>query len=212
MDMTDNLFYSLEQPDLPEVDLAFALSATSTIPDTTFTKMKEVVQDMINRYGIGKVHYGLVVFGETASTSINFGHTTDQRVLLQSVDSIVRVSGGPDLDKAIQELTKLFDSPASKARPKAKKVAVVIIDKDSVTDENVIKSKARNLAKDGIFVIPVAIGDDTDDGDLTSLTDTPDRVVKTKKTDPTKDVADKVDEQFKKAIKGKAVRNAHSSR
>lgn len=136
--------------EIAEVDLAFALSATSSTPDSTFQKMKSVVEKMIGRYDVGKVRYGLVTFGDEATTHVTFDQSVKNKDSLVSlVSRTSRATGGPNLDKAMGELTRLFNSVAARARPKAKKIAVVIIDKKSVSDLDEIQAKAAKLAEKG---------------------------------------------------------------
>lgn len=65
------------------------------------------------------------------------------------------------------------------------------------------KAKARQLVDQGITVIPVIIGDEVNKEHVEPVTDDEDRIVPVKPTDKPKDVTDTVDEQIKKAIKGK---------
>jgi hypothetical protein len=119
------------------VDLIFALSATAISADKTFLLMKDSISEIIDKYGIGNAHYGLVVFGDSASTKVSFSSGyTDSNTLKQFIDSVPRSTRGPALDKAIDEAEVMFNSPA--ARPDAKKVLVVVIDKNSASDPSVI--------------------------------------------------------------------------
>lgn len=189
--------------EVPEVNLAFALSATSSTPDLTFNKMKSVVEKMLKRYEVGNVRYGLISFGAEPTTHITFDQSIKQKDSLARLISLIpRSTGGPDLDKAITEIERLFNSQGARARPKSKKVAVVIFDKKSVSNLDVIRSKSARLAEQGVFVIPVAVGNATDDSEMEGITDIPERIVKVKKTDSTDGITDKVDEQLKKALSG----------
>lgn len=71
---------------------------------------------------------------------------------------------GPDLEKALDESLKLFQGPG--ARPTARKVLVVIIDKKSGVSESLINDTASKLYEHYINVIPVAIGEDADTKEL----------------------------------------------
>ena len=66
-----------------------------------------------------------------------------------------------------------------------------------------MKAKARQLVDQGVTVIPVIIGDELNKEHVKPVTDDEDRTVPVKPTDKPKDVTDTVDEQIKKAIKGK---------
>lgn len=119
------------------MDLIFALSSTATSADKTFLLMKDSVSEIVDKYGIGNAHYGLVVFGDRASTKVSFSSGyTDSDKLIEYIDSVPRSTRGPALDKAIDEIKAMFESPA--ARSDAKKVVVVVMDKKSVSDPSVI--------------------------------------------------------------------------
>ena len=67
---------------------------------------------------------------------------------------------GPDLEKALDESVKLFQEAG--ARPTARKVLVVIMDKKSGVAESRVNSTANRLYEQYIDVIPVAIGEEAD--------------------------------------------------
>lgn len=52
------------------MDLVFALSATGFQRSQTFKQMKDLVKAMIDKYKIGKVKYGLIIFGASAATKV----------------------------------------------------------------------------------------------------------------------------------------------
>ena len=117
--------------------MIFALSSTAASAEKTFLLMKDSISEIIDKYGIGNAHYGLVVFGETATTKVSFSSGyTDSDKLIKYIDSVPRRTRGPALDKAIDEVKAMFESPA--ARSDAKKVVVVIMDERSVSDPSVL--------------------------------------------------------------------------
>lgn len=67
---------------------------------------------------------------------------------------------GPDLEKALDESDKLFQGAG--ARPTARKVLVVIMDKKSGVAESRVNSTANRLYEHYIDVIPVAVGEEAD--------------------------------------------------
>lgn len=86
------------------MDLAFALSATAGNADRTFKQMRDVVNTMIDKYGVGKVQYGVFVFDSLASTKVEFGQEFDGiDDLKKYINRIPRSYGSPKLDVAIAE-------------------------------------------------------------------------------------------------------------
>lgn len=68
---------------IPELELGFAIAAGSLFADETFKLMKDTISAIIREYGVGKINYGLVVFGDTATIKIRFNDFTDINNLLQ---------------------------------------------------------------------------------------------------------------------------------
>ena len=71
---------------------------------------------------------------------------------------------GPDLEKALDESDKLFQGVG--ARPTARKVLVVIMDRKSGVVESRVNVSANSLYEHYIDVIPVAIGEEADSKQL----------------------------------------------
>jgi hypothetical protein len=116
-----NIF--LEFVHVPEVDIAFAIQASTADADTTFSKIKETIKMIIDQYGTKKIHYAVIVYSNTATTKLNFDEReqlVDDKELKNLIDSIPRGTGPPAVIEAIEEAKKLFESSA--ARPHAHKV------------------------------------------------------------------------------------------
>ena len=112
-------FLFKEIPVVPTVDLAFALSATATDADTNFKLMKDTITSFADMYGISKINYAIIAYGEKQRTWVDFqSQPSDFEDLKKLVDAISRETGVVALDKAIDEARKLFDG----ARPQARKV------------------------------------------------------------------------------------------
>ena len=67
------------------------------------------------------------------------------------------------------------------------------------------QEKARVLVHQGVTIVPVIIGSDLKKEDIKPITDDEDRILPVKPTDKPKDVAENIDEQVKKAVKGNAL-------
>ena len=106
---------------LPETNLAFAISATSLEAEQTHTFMKEIIKSIIDEYGTERLEYSVIVYGDSASTEVPFGEIFESSAeLIKAVGSIPRVSGVPSLDKALEAAKQQFESPL--IRPNAAKV------------------------------------------------------------------------------------------
>ncbi len=106
---------------LPETNLAFAISATGLEAEQTHTFIKEIIKSIIDKYGTERLEYSVIVYGDSASTQVTFGEVFDSDAeLIKAVGSIPRVSGAPSLDKALEAAKEQFESPL--IRPNAAKV------------------------------------------------------------------------------------------
>ena len=134
------------------MDIGIAVTATGFLSEPTFRHMKGVIKELTDSYGYGeKVRYGLIIFGERASTKLSF---TDEYASLADLQRFVevapRIEGGPRLDRALEEAEKLF---VDNSKPSAKKIFLVFTNKNSTGNQNEEKAKVDGLKKKGIATI-----------------------------------------------------------
>jgi len=149
------------------MDLVFAISTISPQAAVNFAKIKEVIQDLIDRYGVQRVYYSIILFGRDPSVRIRFTQQLSEESLKNAVESLPRPSGGSSLQAALEKAREVFDEGS---RPDSKKVLVVILDQKSESTTAGVKDAASKLEDDGIMVIPVAFGSraDTDEAEATT--------------------------------------------
>ena len=156
-------------PSIPEVDLAFAISAASVEADDNFKKTKAVITAIIDTYSMNKLRYDVIVFGSRASSKIRFGDVLPRDEELKTiVGSLSGPKEPPALNEALKKGKELFDNAGE--RPNARKVLVVIVDKKSTSTLDELRRGAKRLEEDEIKVIPVAIGDEVDHAELEEIT------------------------------------------
>ena len=149
----------------PEIDLCFAISATAVDANNTFKLMKDIVDDIVENYGMGKIRYSVISFGSQAKQLLGFDSgISDPEQLRNFVRSFNRISGEAALDKALETALESFKE--SVARPNSKKVLVVIVDNESGLEGKEIQPVARELAERNIRVVAVAVGDEADNQEL----------------------------------------------
>ena len=152
---------------IPEIDLTFALTAISK---RTFDLMKSTVNRIIAQYGITRIHYSVIVFGSSPTTHFDFSRTfPDKDNLIHVVSRLPKKSGDPDLAKALESVTKVYE--LKQVRPNAKKVLVVILDNKTVNTANQLNKNAVVLVDEGIFVIAVGVGNSIDSKELQIITE-----------------------------------------
>ena len=151
------LFSSADKQTLPELDLAFVISSTAANYRNNLKKTKEIIKNIIKKYGINKVHYSLGTLIRKLNIIVKFNKEVDSNSeFMALVDDIPTIKGGADLVKALGESPAMF-TEENGGRPSAKKVLVVIIDNKSDSDDDDIKDAASLVKELGIRVIPVGL-------------------------------------------------------
>lgn len=144
------------------MDLAFVISSTIVGKDKNFEKMKEIVKGTVEKFGLSRVKYSLLTFGETPNVKIRFEDVFDsEKELGELVDAVKKEPGDAALHKALEEVRYLF-AVAEDTRPGASRVLVVITDKASDSTEDDVQMAAKKLTDDGVRVIAIALGEDFD--------------------------------------------------
>ena len=165
------------------MDIVFAMNANSEDADVIFALITDTVRKIMNDFGFGNgnIQYGAMVYGATIGTKLQLGDPSFKRIkdLRDYIQKLSKQTSDPQIDKALQEASKIFQGP--NARPGAKQVLIVLTDKKSTSSEEVIKTSARLLEDKNIRVIPVAVGGEADPDELRIITPYKGDVIKTKK-------------------------------
>ena len=141
------------------MDVVFAISATASDAQQTFSVMKKVIKSIFEKHGVDSIRPAIIVFGDVASVRLNFDDNgTDLNDLKQLIDNLPQYRGTPDLDEAMSLAKTVF----IRARPHAKKVLVIICDNRSDSKSWEIKKSARELEDEEVDVVPVGIGIEVD--------------------------------------------------
>lgn len=181
----------LVQPPVPEVDLGFALSASSVFYNETFKLMKDIINYIVDTYGTQKIHYSVLVYGDTATIEINFGQTPPSPQQLKTAVEKLRVeTGAPNLAGALEKALKMFED--DDRRPLTRKVLVIMADSKSRSTEDEIIKAARPLEERDIKVIAVAVGEEADPVELETTTPDKTNVIETGKEEDPKMVGEKI--------------------
>ena len=151
-----SFFFISDARDIPAIDLAFALSAAAVDADDIFDKMKNTVDTIVKLYGVDKIRYALVTFGDKANTVADFDNDRGKDALRTIVQNVSRPTGEPDVREALEEVEKLFENASP--RPGSWKVLVVFIDKKSANSRDDIKEAAKPLIEKNVTIIPATVG------------------------------------------------------
>ena len=173
IDFSFIFFLFFLDPDIPKIDLVFALSATSGSSPQSYDLMKNTIKAFVNKYGVNKIHYSIIVYGDSVIRVVNFNRTFPISVndLKAAIDRQPALIGGPVLKDALQETVRIFNETVG--RPGAKKVLVVITDKNSGTPSNTLSIAVRPLEDNGVLVISVGIGEAVERSELNVISPNP---------------------------------------
>ena len=187
--------------DIPLVDLGFALSASASDASKNFDKMKSVINSIIDQYSISRIKYGVVVYGYNATTVIDFQQVfLKEENLKQYLSTVQPASGGSSLERGLTEGKELFE--AGGTRPNARKVLVVFTDKKSTGDDKMAEAAAMELQDQGIKVIAIGLGSESDLTELKDVATDGRHVIPAKRTDDTDELAGEIMElAFKGTVK-----------
>ena len=130
--------------------------------------MKDAIGEIVKEYGLEKINYGLIVFGDTASIKIQFGGFDKGEDLLRYLAVVPKQSKGASLSEMLEDAEKLFS--ASGIRVNARKVLVVITDLASGLPSSQLTEAAKLWERKDIKIVGVAIGKQADSRELEILT------------------------------------------
>ena len=152
--------------------------------------MKNIIKEIDKEYGHYKIRYSIIVFGDPPSVKVQFNEkfSTDFG-LDRLLDTLRPPPGGAALDKALDEARKQFESHA---RPNAKKVLVVMIDRKSTSSPVDVKLKAKPFEHTGVHVIAISVGNETDPKELGEITPSKRNLIIANKTDTPKRLSEEI--------------------
>lgn len=178
---------------VPKMDVAFAISATAFQSDANFKKMQDTIKEFVDRFGVqGRVLYALVTFGDPPTIHLQFNeNTTSLSTLKDLIEGVPKPSKEAALDKALSTAKMLF-SPAAGGREDAKKILVVMTDRESDSSSKDSMKASKQLEDEGIRVIAVPLGDEDNVNEVKTIVPIKEDVIKPNTTDKPRDIADKI--------------------
>ena len=148
--------YIADTRDIPDIDLAFALSAAAVDAEDTFDKIQDTVDDIIKHYGTDKIHYALLTFGDKSSVIVDFSDNLGKDSLRATVQQLSRPTGDPDVKKLLEEAEQLFNSVH--LRLGSRKIFVIFLDKKSTNSPSDLKEASKPLIEMNVTIVPAVVG------------------------------------------------------
>lgn len=92
------------------MDLLFAISTTATDSDENLVYSKEVIYKIIEKYGIKKIKYSLLTFGQEPYIHFKFNFIPDDvNTLKLAIEEGKMKSSGASLQKAMEKSKEMFE-------------------------------------------------------------------------------------------------------
>ena len=181
------------------LNLVFAINANAKSAKQNFERMTQTITSVIDSYGQRNITYGLIVYGDTAVSRIQLTERfKDDEQLKSFVKMVQRGSGGSDLTAALENARDLFSGEI----PERRDVLVVITDSKATGDKRGLIPIADELHEMRIKVITVAMGNESDPGELRRLSPRKKNSLQSQAKESPKQLADRI---MKEAIKRKFV-------
>ncbi len=171
---------------MPKLDLVFAISSTSTDASEVFQLMTDTIDSLLHKYDSSRIRYGLLVYGDDATVVVHLKNNTDADQIQEQLKTIVPSVGGSSLDKALETAAEMFTEAGD--RQDADRVLVIMSDKNSGLDEDVVFGATKPLEQMAVKIIPVVVGDDVTPKEFEIVT-SKGNIITTKKDEDPEDLS-----------------------
>ncbi len=177
---------------MPKLDLVFAISSTSTDTSEVFQLMTDTLDSLLEKYDSSRIRYGLLVYGDDATVVVHLKNNTDADQIQEQLKTIVPSVGGSSLDKALETAAEMFTEAGD--RQDADRVLVIMTDKNSGLDEDVVVGATKPLEQMAVKIIPVVVGDDVKPKEFEIVT-SKGNIITTKKDKDPEDLSEEIMER-----------------
>lgn len=98
---------------IEEIDMVVALCAVSSQSNQSFELMKDTVKSIVDKYGTSKIHYSVVIYGQSAFPTAALSRTSfTKKDVKEYIDSIPKPRGNYNtIGSSIYHLTLIIIIP-----------------------------------------------------------------------------------------------------
>ena len=155
------------------MDLGFIFGASGSKADDTFTAQKRFANSMMDKYIISPdaTLIGAVTYGRDASVATRFSSGKDKATTVSLINRLQNPKDGSNLKNALEVARDRLFSERYGARRNVPKTAVVFVDTKTSNLPADLSTTAKSLKENGIKIIVIGIGPDTDKKELAALAD-----------------------------------------
>ena len=152
-------------------EIVFALDGSRRVDETMFGRMKKLVKASLKSYNISapQTNVALVQYGGDTEIKLRLNQGTNLGTVEQSVNDLARVGGPRRMNKALRVIRMdIFNS--LKRNDVLRLVVLFTTGKNSGDGSGELPSVARDLRSQGVEVIVVVIGKDSDPKEIEAIT------------------------------------------
>lgn len=146
----------------------FAFSATGQDADEAFKLMKDTISSLLQRYDSSNIRYGLLIYGSDAITVSHVQNHTDVDKMKEDLTTVKPPVGPSAVNVALEAAGKMFSE--AEDRRDADRVLVILTDKNSLADDDVVLNATQPLEKMAVKIIVVAVSDEVNPAGFKDVT------------------------------------------
>lgn len=177
------------------IDVGFSMSATSQDASTTIKLIRDSIAYFIDSYGTTNIRYCIMTFGERPTILAPFAEKQSPEDLKKIIESATLSAGKPNLVNLFPEVKSLFEKAG--ARPYAQKFLVVFVDNKSPNERVDLIEASKPLIEQELWIVPVAIGEKSNEEELQLITTLKSTTVKVPSTGDPKKTAEEIADKMK---------------
>ena len=151
-----------------KADIAFLVDSSSSIPQPYYARVLEFVKILSRGFDKTNTHFGLMAYGDTAKTVLNFKELMDFKQFEDSVNTAPYIGGQAYTGSALLQLkTSLF---ALIGRQDAQR-AVILLSSGGSSDD--VVAPAGELRESGVNITCVGLGKEANVRQLINIASEP---------------------------------------
>ncbi|CAJ0958177.1 unnamed protein product [Ranitomeya imitator] len=138
-----------------QADVMFLVASSASIGTDNFIKMKDFMKSLVTKTDVGpdNVQFGIVQFSDVNVEVLPLSKEGTKTFILESIEKMVYMANGTYTGKALEFVSRYF-TESKGARPKVKKLLILITDGKAQDD---VKLQSESLRNSGVNIISVGI-------------------------------------------------------
>lgn len=84
---------SSAKPIIPQLDMVFTISAAALASDYNFESTKGIIKKIIDKYGVDRISYSLVTYGDPPAVHLRFREKFKRDRLVKLIEALPKPSG-----------------------------------------------------------------------------------------------------------------------